>query len=153
MQQTEGSRIRQATEEDLFELLVLAYEFIKEAPEHMKPFDKSTMEERLTNLVASEEGVVLVLEIDGEIQGLLAAVCCAPWFTSKNFAVELGWYVRKAFRKGTGSIKLVKKYEEWAKSKGMTHAHMSDLTQLQGLGKLYERLGYSLIETSYIKEV
>lgn len=153
MQETGSSNIREATQEDLFELLMLGYEFIKECPDHMKPFEKDVMEERLSNIIASEDGEVFVLEKDGEIQGLLVAMCSSPWMLSKKFGLELGLYIRKSARDGRGVIKLIKHYEAWAKSKGVTQVHMSDLSKLQNLSKLYERLGYSLIETNYIKEV
>ena len=153
MQETEGSSVREATQEDLFELLMLAYEFSKEGPDHFKPFEKDLVEVRLANAIDSEDYVVLVLEVNGSIEGGIVGACIAPWMMSESFAVELAWFVRKSSRDGRGAIKLVKAYEAWAKSKGVTKICMSDLTKLQGLGKLYNRLGYSLTETSYIKEV
>lgn len=153
MQAIEGSRIREATQEDLFELLMLAYEFSKEGPDHLKPFEKDLVEERLTNAIDNEDYVVLVLDVNGSLEGGLVGVCVAPWMMSEKFAVELAWFVRKSARDGRGAIKMVKAYEAWAKSKGITKVFMSDLTKLQGLEKLYNRLGYSLSETSYIKEI
>ena len=153
MPPTEGSKVREATHEDIFELLILAYEFSKEGPDHFKPFEKEVVEERLTGAIDNEAYLVLVLENNGEIQGGIVGVCMAPWMMSEPFAVELAWFVRKSARDGRGAIKLVKAYETWAKSKGVTKMSMSDLTKIQGLGKLYERLGYSLSETSYIKEI
>ena len=153
MPPTEGSKVREATHEDIFELLILAYEFSKEGPDHFKPFEKDVVEERLTGAIANEDYLVLVLEINGEVQGGIVAVCTPPWMMSEVFAVELAWFVRKSARDGRGAIKLVKTYESWAKSKGVTKIGMSDLTKIQGLGKLYERLGYSRSETSYIKEI
>jgi len=150
---TEGSKVREATYEDIFELLMLAFEFSKEGPDHFKPFEKEVVEERLTGAIDNEAYLVLVLENNGEIQGGIVGVCMAPWMMSEPFAVELAWFVRKSARDGRGAIKLVKAYETWAKSKGVTKIGMSDLTKIQGLGKLYERLGYSLSETSYIKEI
>ena len=153
VQATEGSKVREATQEDLFEILMLGYEFIKEGPDHLKPFEKDLVEERLINAIDNEDYVVLVLDINGSLEGSLIGACIAPWMLSKPFAVELAWFVRKASRDGRSAIKMVKAYEAWAKSKGVTKVCMSDLTKLQGLGKLYNRLGYSLTETSYIKEV
>ena len=153
MQQTGGSKIREATHEDIFELLILAYEFSKEGPDHFKPFEKDLVEERLTGAIDNEDYLVLVLEKNGEIQGGIVGVCIAPWMMSEVFAHELAWFVRKSARDGRGAIKLARAYETWAKSKGVTKIGMSDLTKIQGLGKLYERLGYSLSETSYIKEI
>ncbi len=153
MPPTEGSKVREATYEDIFELLMLAFEFSKEGPDHFKPFEKEVVEERLTGAINNEAYLVLVLENNGEIQGGIVGVCMAPWMMSEPFAVELAWFVRKSARDGRGAIKLVKAYETWAKSKGVTKIGMSDLTKIQGLGKLYERLGYSLSETSYIKEI
>jgi hypothetical protein len=153
VQATEGSKVREATQEDLFELLMLGYEFIKEGPDHLKPFEKDLVEERLANAIDNEDYVVLVLDINGSLEGALVGACISPWMMSEKFAVELAWFVRKSSRDGRGSIKMVKAYEAWAKSKGVTKICMSDLTKLQGLGKLYNRLGYTLSETSYIKEV
>jgi len=153
VQATEGSKVREATHEDLFELLMIGYEFIKEGPDHLKPFDKELLEERLTNIIDNEDYVALVLDVNGSVEGVIIGGCIAPWMMSEKFAVELAWFVRKSSRDGRGAIKLVKAYEAWAKSKGVTKVCMSDLTKIQSLGKLYKRLGYSLTETSYIKEV
>lgn len=153
MQATEGSKIREATQEDLFELLLLGYEFTKEGPDHLKPFEKDVVETVFANAIDDENYLVLVLDVNGSIEGMLLAACVAPWMLSKTFAVELAWFVRKTSRDGRSAIKMVKAYEAWAKSKGIKKVCMSDLTDIQGLGKLYNRLGYSLTETSYIKEV
>jgi len=153
VQATEGSKVREATQEDLFELLLLGYEFTKEGPDHLKPFEKDVVETVFANAIDDENYLVLVLDVNGSIEGMLLGVLTSPWMLSKPFAVELAWFVRKASRDGRSAIKMVKAYEAWAKSKGIKKVCMSDLTELQGLGKLYKRLGYSLSETSYIKEV
>ena len=120
MPPTEGSKVREATHKDIFELLILAYEFSKEGPDHFKPFEKDVVEERLTGAIANEDYLVLVLEINGEGQGGIVAVCTPPWMMCEVFAVELAWFVRKSARDGRGAIKLVKTYESWAKSKSDT---------------------------------
>lgn len=67
-------------------------------------------------------------------------------------AVEFGWFVYPEYR-GTGvGIDLHKRYEEWAESAGADVISMMHMNNPQ-VGRMYEKMGYSLTELSYSRKV
>ena len=70
-------------------------------------------------------------------------------------AVELFWFIRKQYRGGRAAVVLLKKFEGWAASKGCRRVTMVHLENdaSDGLPKFYMRMGYSPLETHYIKEL
>lgn len=78
----------------------------------------------------------------------------APSFYNKGVkqAVEFGWWVHPHWRNCGIGHDLHRTYEEWAKSKGadvITMMHMGT----PEVGKMYEKMGYSLRELSYARKV
>ena len=153
MQRTKGFSVRKAEHEDTFQILVLCYNFAKEAPDIYRTFDNEKVEQNIASFVESEFSEIFVLEENGVIIGMLACIISEFLFSHKRVANELAWYVDKEHRGGTKALRLIKTYEDWAKSKGANIISMSDLSQLQELGGLYKRLGYHLSESSYSKEI
>lgn len=152
MQKIKGFNVRKATHDDIFQVLVLCYNFAKEAPTVYRTFDKEKVEVTLNNLIDSDFSEIFVLEKDGVIIGMLACIITQLFFSTKKTSTELAWYVDKEHRGGTKSLRLIKVYEAWAKEKGAEIIGMTDLSELQELGSIYERLGYTLNESTYIKE-
>lgn len=144
--------IRRATKDDVFDLLILARGFSKEAPE-MHKWDKDKTEALLNSVIEADMCVAFVWEEGDEIVGgLIGAV--QPLFMSHTIvAAELAWFVDKDARGKSGSIKLVKSFEAWAEEKGADYVTMADIQGIANLNKLYERLGYKLTETAYSKRI
>lgn len=148
----QDSKVREATEDDILSLLFLAKEFHNETPKHYD-WEPKKVESRIKWLIEDPNGCVLVLESDGEIKGAILFMVSESLFSSKLTATELAWFVSKDFRGKASSLKLVKEYERMCKEAGVTTLLMSDIPGIQDLGKLYNRLGYSKIETAYLKEL
>ena len=146
-------RVRQATEADLFDILVLGKSFIKEAPS-THTFNKQKIEQDLQQAIQSPNMVCFVVENEGEeICGFLIGAVCQPFFLNSFVATELGFFVEKSERDLKKSKALISSFEEWAKSKGAEHAVLADIDSLRDLSKFYSRLGYNVYEKSYGKEL
>lgn len=144
--------IRLATEEDIFDILVLAREFSKEAPTTHK-WDRNKTEAFILASIQSPTSTILILEEDGEIVGALVGIIHQMYMSQTTLATELGWFVSKDYRGRKGSLLLMKTFEEWAKSNGADYVVMGDISNINVLEKLYTKFGYKRSETVYMKEV
>lgn len=128
--------------------------FFKEAgfpgefnPDHFVP--------AMQGLMASGVGAIIgSFGSDGVIRGALAAARSIDPFTGEMQAYEMFWFVLPEHRgTPTVAVGLLKSYERWARDGGCVRASMVHLHALQGdrLAALYERLGYKLMESAYLK--
>lgn len=101
----------------------------------------------------TENSLVLLMERDGKIVGILAATCAEMLFSFERVAAELAWYVHPEYRTSKESWKMVKAFEWWAKNKvGATYTSMAHLGN-EKLSKLYEKRGYSKQEEVYLRRL
>lgn len=146
------SRIREATKEDVLDLLVLFKQFSKESGYKYK-LDMVTLKENLELAVEAPNFLLSVLEVDGEIVGSLVGAVTTPLFSKDKTATELAWFVEESHRGSSGSLRLIKNYENWAKDKGCKFVTMVDIDSLNNLEQVYKRVGYTLTEKTYVKEL
>lgn len=90
-----------------------------------------------------------VLLYGDEPQGVLMAVAIEHPFGMGRISSESLWFVSPAAR-GRGGFKMLDAYEAWAKAQGCRYAGIVSLTE-NDVSKLYERRGYSAIETHFMK--
>jgi hypothetical protein len=148
-----SATVRAATEDDIFDLLVLAREFSREATT-MHKWDKDKTEAMLLNSIRSEGTCVFILVDDeGIVQGGLVGTLTEPFMSYRKVAIEMAWFVSKEFRGNRASLGLVTKFEEWGKQMGASNILMADIQGIANLGKLYTRMGYEVVETTYSKEI
>ena len=97
----------------------------------------------------SNQGVIIVLDDNGEIAGAIGGMAVPDCITGILSATEMFWYTRKQHR-GQG-LRLLSAYEAWAKERGCKKVRMVHLYDLMPdkLRKLYEKRGYREIETTY----
>jgi RimJ/RimL family protein N-acetyltransferase len=152
VQETQVSKIRPATPDDVFDILILAKEFSKEAPQSHK-WSKAKTEAFLFSALQSDTMTILVLEVNGDIVGAIVAVVTEMYMSHTTIASELAWFVSKEYRGKTSSLKLVFAYEDWAKSKHAQVIGMGDIEGIANLEKLYTRMGYKKSESVYMKEL
>lgn len=147
-----SNTIRKATHEDLLGILVLAKEFSMEAPKTHK-WDLNKTTRFLSSAIDNTNMEIFVAEKDGQLGG--AIVCCVTEMYMSNtvIASDLAWFVSKDIRGTRSAIKLLKVFEDWGKGKGADYLAMADIEGLENLSNLYTRLGYSVSETTYLKEV
>lgn len=145
--------IRHATKDDLFDLMVLAREFAREAPD-VYVWDKNKVETILNQALEENHMCILVVEDSkGYITGGLLGVLTEMFMSTKVVATELSWFMSKEHRNSKSALGLMKEFERWAKDNGANIVAMADLEGVSYLEALYSRKGYSLSERVYIKEI
>ena len=144
--------IREATEEDIFDVLILAKEFSKEAPS-THTWDKNKTETFLNSALLNDNMVLFVLEVDGEIVGSILGFVIEVYMSHKVQSTELAWFITKEYRGKPSSIRLVKAFEKWSIDKGANQIGMGDIEGISNLEHLYTRMGYKKAESVYIKEI
>ena len=152
MLKTQESRIRTATPDDVFDILILAKEFSKEAPSSHK-WNKDKTEQFLVSSLSNTNMEIFVIDVGGEIEGALVGLLSELYMSHTVQATELAWFVSKDYRGKPASIRLMKAFEKWAKESGANQVGMGDIEGISSLENLYNRLGYERAETVYLKEL
>ena len=149
---------RKAEIADLPEILVMVHSFYIESEQEkiIGAFDAESMAALIYRMTAGEDGVILLCIQDGEYLGMLAGQI-APNYIKPSVitAIELVWWVHPDKRGTSLSIKLIKKFEAWAKEKGATHISVCSLqsSEPEKVDKLYTKLNYAHQESVYIKVI
>lgn len=99
--------------------------------------------------ISNDDAVCIVLELKGVVEGLLLAAHSPHPFGAGKIARETLWYISKAGR-GGHAIKMLRKYEEWARSHECDIISMASLVS-NDVSKIYERLGYKPLEVHFTK--
>lgn len=92
---------------------------------------------------------------DGELVGVLAGMIFPDLYTGEDVAIEHFWYVLEEHRQGTGGVKLLKTFKNWAHKHGakrlrMIHLIMPDEDPATvKLAAFYAKLGFRPIEVNY----
>jgi ribosomal protein S18 acetylase RimI-like enzyme len=141
--------IRLATKEDIPEMLRMGESFFNASGYgDLTTFNKEDTESLFIKLIG--EGWLLT---DG-ISTMLGFVVF-PMFMNNSTVVaqELFWWVDESARGSRVGIEILKKAEELAKENGATAMMMLSINELNGdsVNKLYERLGYSRREQTYMR--
>ncbi len=96
-----------------------------------------------------EGGLALVVDLDSMTEGMLVAAIGQSSVSPKPIAIEHGWYCSK--RAAGYGAKLLRAYEDWARSRGCVMARMST-AHASPLGSvLVKRHGYAFAETALVK--
>ena len=141
--------IRLATKEDIPEMLRMGESFFNASGYgDLTTFSKEDTESLFIKLI--DEGWLLT---DG-VSTLLGFVVF-PMFMNNSTIVaqELFWWVDESVRGSRVGVEILKKAEELAKENGATAMMMLSINELNGdsVNKLYERLGYSRREQTYMR--
>lgn len=142
--------IRPATLADVPALVVMGQQFaqtelyrdiLRENPEQMAIV--------ATHLIEDDTGTVLVLERDGILMGMIGLVCTPHFLSGDMYAGEVFWWVTPGQR-GDG-VRLLRAAESWAIELGAKTLQM--IAPTERVGRFYDRLGFTRMETSYQKEL
>lgn len=158
MPKTLEFNIRLADQSDSFDIAQLSKELVKETGlKKTLGFDWKEMVEFADKFTANPNGVVFLAEVDEEIVGFVAGILSPTFFNPSSLqAAELGWYVSPEFRRSRIASELHQKFEDWARGfenvrvVQMMHINTEDA---EAIGNLYKSWGYTLTETSYVKEL
>ncbi|UXS00840.1 GNAT family N-acetyltransferase [Agrobacterium tumefaciens] len=113
------------------------------------PFQAAYADMLFQQHLASDKACVLV--VDRPVQGVLMACAFEHPFGAGRIAKETVWFVMPEAR-GRGAIRMLDAYEEWARSVGCVSVGMASLAT-NDVSSLYERRGYSAVETHFMKSL
>jgi ribosomal protein S18 acetylase RimI-like enzyme len=136
--------IRNATEDDVYALVTLAFAMHGESRFSVLSFDADKLTILFINLLASEDGCLFVAEKNGEIVGGFAGWVAEHYFSRDKIASDFGLFIKPEHRGGMTAPKLLRAFVAWAKSKGarMTQAGISTGVNIESSRKLYEAIGF-----------
>lgn len=113
------------------------------------PIDDEVVRQTLHRLILSPQGLVLVA---GERPGaFLAASIGFTTVSASPVAQEHGWYAAPEM-KGVG-LKLLIRYEQWAKEQGCQFIRMSTPPENKAAASILERRGFLMSEIAHVKAV
>ncbi len=138
--------VRFATAEDRDRVVTLLRES-HEAAGFTFPFQAAHADRLFQQHLASPMACVLLA--GQPAQGVLMACAFDHPFGAGRIAKETVWFVTPEAR-GRGAIKMLDAYEVWARSVGCVSVGMASLTT-NDVSRLYERRGYSAVETHFMK--
>ena len=143
-----GRVIREATVDDIPVLVAMGMRFAQsDAYKHIVRDNPVQFEKMARMLITSGLGVMLVLEKNGCVEGMIGMLCTPHFLSGDMFAGEICWWINPEHR-GDG-VRLMRSAETWAREQGALSIQM--VAPNERVGSLYERMGYQQTETSYQK--
>ena len=145
--------IRLATESDIADLVKLGQEMHQESNFASLTFDVKKTEDYVKNLMSY--GVVFCSEDNGKVTGFIAGFLYQPYFSYDFMASDIGLFVSKDARGGMAAPKLIDAFTKWAMEKGAKQIRpgISVGGNIEGVGRLYQRMGYSMVGSVFMKEI
>jgi GNAT superfamily N-acetyltransferase len=149
--------IREAGKKDIPAVVELALESLEFGPyREIVKRNPEYATKLATQLVTERNGVVLVSEENGKINGLFGFLVFPHFYSGELTAGELIWYVTPdarlmhSFSDGI-AFKLLEAGERKAAEMGAKVMQLGAPTE--GVGKIYHRRGYSQVEVTYRREL
>ena len=143
--------IRRATYSDRVAILAMVRRFHAESGAGLA-FSAALARQTIDRVLADENSLALVLEMDGGLRGIFAATIHQHFFSLELCAQELVWWVDPSYR-GRGAVKMLADYEAWARSKGCHAINMVGLGGDPATTRLYERHGFTAQERHFLKRL
>lgn len=137
--------IRLATLQDSTEAVRLLLDFHKACD---LPFEVTTAWAlALFKACVNDKDKIAIVKDGGILLGLTGPSLIGPF----NQCIELAWWVDP--EKRGGSLGMLTLYEQWAKEKGAKLVEVKSLHRFPETEKIYKRIGYEPIETSWVKVI
>jgi GNAT superfamily N-acetyltransferase len=144
--------IRKAENKDVSGIIGLVKEAHRRSISQCVKLDSKIIRTNVQVCVLSAEHFVVVVELDGKIEGVLIGVTHQLWYSRKKQATDLFFYVTE---NGTGwGAKLMRRFISWAKENRGVKEIMLGITS--GIGdaertkQLYERMGAVRIGDTFV---
>lgn len=99
--------------------------------------------------------VIFGLFNDGALIGGLGGMVAPDLYDARLYAQEFFWFIGKEHRSGSGALRLLRAFEQWAIEKQATELRMVHLVgdQANDLEAFYRSLGYVKVEVCYRKPI
>lgn len=148
--------IREAVLADIPALVAMGREFHGAAGwGDITSFSDEDCAQTLSNMIASDDAIIMVADRDGEIIGMSGGVTTPIYFNyGHKTGQELFFWMRPDARNGEGA-RLLAALEDAARAKGCQSWAMIALDKIrpEATGALYRRRGYRPAEHSWIKRL
>lgn len=99
----------------------------------------------LFNECVNSEDKIAIIKDGGILLGAVSKSLLGPF----KQAQEIVWWVEPEFR--GNSLEMIKIYEKWAIEKEALFIELKSLEAFKETGRIYKRLGYEPVETSWLK--
>lgn len=106
-----------------------------------------------TTFLTSYNATIHALWKGEELIGGLGGMIVPDLLDGRLTASELFWFMHPDHRGGTGALRLLARYEQWAAEQGAVEVRMVHLVghHDQQLQRIYEKRGYTCLEMCYWK--
>lgn len=148
--------VRRAGIDDINRIMQLLENFANAAPVgfyHNPNYNTQHVMRQLSEI--HKQGLILVGEVDGIIEGMIIAKSCAdPWLPQIKIMREMAWWVEPKHRMGSLGYRLLKEYQsickDLVKRKKITAFTITTLTE-SPINDM-SRWGWRPIEQNYMYE-
>ena len=145
--------IRKAVNQDVSKIVDLCKEAHEESKITTAPLDPKTLRTNVQICVLSAEHLVMVVEVDDKIEGMIIGVTHQLWYSRKKQATDLFFYTSIRIRGDGLGAKLMRRFIGWAKENpgvkeimlGVSSGIETDRTKT-----MYERMGAIRIGENYV---
>jgi len=142
--------------ENIRDVLFLGEKMHKESAYSDMPFDMEMAAQNIFhNIIQSEYGFGLVAYKDTNPIGLLCGALATHYFGPALYAYDFAWYVTPKQRGSSTAIRMLKKFEKWAKDRGALEVHLGVTTGVspEKTAKMFERMGYEFVGSNYTLKI
>jgi len=144
--------IRKAEFKDVSAIIKVSKDAHQKSLSVSVPIDSKLLRNNLQVCILSAEHFVLVVELEGKIEGVFIGVTHQLWYSKKKQATDLFFYVTD---KGVGwGAKMMRRFISWAKEnpgvKEIMLGVSSGIGDTERTRKLYERMGAIKIGDNFI---
>lgn len=116
------------------------------------PFEAAYAERLFLHHMAASNAVCLVHAPQNCAEGVLMATAGEHPFGPVKLARETVWWIDPAHR-GSAAVRMLDAYEVWAREQGCRFIGMAGMGGDPAVGRLYQRRGYGVAETHFLKAV
>ncbi len=145
--------IRVATKDDFHDIVCMSAEFWQNTI-----YDDDFCYDSVYRMVSGcyDYNLLIVAEKEGELVGFVAGVEGKLLANhSVKIGAELAWWLNPSARGGSLGVKMLKAAEKQAKDNGIKYWSMMymESSMPEQIRKIYEKMGYQLAETTYVKRL
>jgi len=137
--------VREATFDDLVDLLNMGEEMARTSNFRHLRFDGRIFGEYLVNLIASPQGCVLVADKGGTVVGAMLGACSQSFIGPDKAASDMSFFVRPEYRASRAGIALLRRFIKWAEDAGAKRINMGNSAGMddERYVKLLSRYGFA----------
>jgi hypothetical protein len=153
VQKTPDYNISLGEPEDALDFVIIAKEAFNEdiINKNCFTFNSSGLKDLLDAALVDQTFLILKLSKGNEIVGYFFGNVSQCFFAKETQTICLSWFIQPKHRSLRNAMGLLRTYEEWSKQSGASIINMVNVKM--DSPKLFERLGYTMTENTFVKEI